>query len=86
MFDLFKKPATSGNSRYLMQLGEQVAEALRRRFLDLDAEIEALKESHAQAHVEMAALKSRIKVLEHEIAVAQRKSLAQKLRDKGAVK
>lgn len=84
MFDIFRpKRASSFSQTWMMAQAQQFADALKERFQGLDAEIEALQASKADMHQEIERLKAQVKLIEHELAIAQRKSLAQKLRDKG---
>lgn len=64
----------------------ELAKALRTRFQGHDDEINAIKEQMATTQKEIDALQTELKMLKCQLAVAQRQSLAQKLREKGVTK
>mgnify|MGYP002784700837 FL=1 len=64
----------------------ELAKALRTRFQGHDDEINAIKEQMATTQKEIDALQTELKMLKCQPAVAQRQSLAQKLREKGVTK
>lgn len=63
-----------------------LASTMRRKFTNLDAEIDALQISKSEMLQDIERLKAQVKLIEHELAIVQRKSLAQKLREKGVAK
>ena len=84
---IFKpKRATVIDMAWLMEQLTSAFELLGDRLGSIDAEIEALQTSKADMTQEIERLKAQVKLIEHELAIAQRKSLAQKLREKGAGK
>lgn len=63
-----------------------MAKAIGARLRGHDDEINAIKEQMATTQKEIDALQTELKMLKCQLAVAQRQSLAQKLREKGVTK
>lgn len=64
----------------------ELAKALRTRFQGHDDEINAIKEQMFITQQHIDELQTELKMLKCQLAVAQRQSLAQKLREKGVTK
>ena len=83
MFNLFKERSRLDADPGLYASLQRIFENIGQRLQDHDAEIAALQASKADMTQEIERLKAQVKLIEHELAIAQRKSLAQKLRNKG---
>lgn len=87
MFDIFKTNRTTPLTvTWLMEQLTSAFQSLGDRLGSIDSEIDALQTSKAEMLQDIERLKAQVKLIEHELAIVQRKSLAQKLREKGVVK
>lgn len=64
----------------------ELARAIRDRFQGHDAEINTIKEQMDTTQKEINALQTEMQMLRCQLAVAQRQSLAAKLREKGVTR
>lgn len=74
------------NMDFMIEFSRKVFTVVGDRLNSHDAEIDALQTSKAEMLQDIERLKAQVKLIEHEMAIVQRKSLAQKLREKGVGK